>query len=164
MEERMITISMPLPTHIAKTNNQKAANKYWKINNQDLYSGKINRFSRAIIVQNMHHFVINSLDDSLLNIQLPVIKYIHYIFHTVRNHGSVTRRLGKICWKPAKKNYKSTWDLNNISDIWIKTGNDALTEAGVIVDDNTDVIFRTLYEQKIVEHIDDSELEIIIHY
>ena len=159
-----ITLSMPLPTHIAKTNNSKTANKYWKINNQAIYNGAVNTFARAIIVENMHHFIINSLPSSVFDLKLDKIHHIHYIFHTVRNHGSITRRGGKPCWKLVKEDYKSNWDLNNISDIWIKTGNDALTIAGVIVDDNTDVIKRTMYEMVTVDHIDDLELEIVIHY
>ena len=164
MGERVINISMPLLTHVAITNNKKAKNKYWKINNQALYSGSLNQFSRAIMVENMHHFMINSFDSSIFDLKLEEIYSIHYVFNTVRNHGAVTRRLGKICWKPVKDEYKSNWDLNNISDIWIKTGNDALVLAGVLVDDNTDVINKTMYQMKIVDHIDDLELQIIIKY
>lgn len=159
-----ITISMPLLTHVARTDNVRAPNKYWKINNQALYSSTLDKFSRAIVVENMHKYIINCLDDSLLNLKIEKIQWIHYIFHTVRNHGSVSRRSGKICWKPAEPDYKSNWDLNNISDIWIKTGNDALVLAGLLVDDNTDVISKTKYEMVTVDHIDDLELEIIITY
>jgi flagellar biosynthesis protein FliR len=53
---------------------------------------------RAIIVANMHHFVINSLDDSILNLNLE--KFIRVnIVYTVINHGDF-RRSGKTCWKP----------------------------------------------------------------
>ena len=160
----VINISMPLLTHVPCTDNVKAKNKYWKINNQAIYNGSVNTFQRAIIVNNMHRYIMHSLPEEVFDLKLEKINYIHYIFHTVRNHGSVTRRKDKICWKPTKNDYKSTWDLNNISDFWIKTGNDALTLAGVIVDDNTDVIFRTKYEMVIVDDIDDLELQIIIYY
>lgn len=155
---------MPLLTHVPCTDNVKATNKYWKINNQAIYNGSVNTFKRAIIVENMHRYIINALPEEVMNLKLEKINYIHYIFHTVRNHGSITRRGGKVCWKPAIENYKSGWDLNNISDFWIKTGNDALVLAGVLVDDNTDVIFRTKYEMITVDHIDELELEIIINY
>lgn len=160
----VIKISMPLLTHLPCTDNVKAKNKYWKINNQAIYNGSVNTFQRAIIVNNMHRYIINALPEEVLNLKLERIENIHYIFHTVRNHGSITRRKDNICWKPPVINYKSTWDLNNISDFWIKTGNDSLTLAGVIIDDNTDVIFRTKYEMIIVDNIDDLELEIIINY
>ena len=156
---------MPLLTHIPKTDNVRAKNKYWKINNQAIYNGSVNTFTRAIIVNNMHRYIINALPEEVMNLKLETINHIHYIFRTVRNHGSITRRGDKISWKPVteKENLKK-WDLNNISDFWIKTGNDALVLAGVLVDDNTDVIYRTKYELVIVDHIDELELEIIINY
>jgi hypothetical protein len=119
---------------------------------------------RAIIVANMHHFVINSLDDSILNLNLEKLIRVEYQFYTVINHGDISRRSGKTCWKPPIEDYKITWDLNNLSDIWIKTGNDALTEAKVIADDNAGVIRKTSYELILVDHIDDLELVINIIY
>ena len=161
---KVLHLSMPLLSHIPCTNNKRAANKYWKINNQSIYNGSVDKFKRAVIVENMHRHVMNSLPEDVLNLKIERIKNITYVFSTVRNHGSITRRLGKTCWKPVKEDYKSNWDLNNISDIWIKTGNDALTLAGVITDDNTDVIFDTTYKMRVVDHIDELELEIIITY
>jgi hypothetical protein len=164
MEQKKIVISMPLLTHVSKTDNKKTPNKYWKINNQALYSGTLNQFSRAIVVEKLHHYMINSFKSEIFDLKIEKIFSIHYVFYTVRNHGAITRRLGKISWKPVTETYKSNWDLNNISDIWIKTGNDALVLAGVLVDDNTDVIDKTMYQMKVVDHIDDLELEIIITY
>lgn len=161
----IITISMPLYTHIACTDNIRAKNKYWKINNQAIYNGAVNKFQRAIIVENMHKVIIHNLPEEVLNLKLEKVHHIHYIFHTVRNHGSITRRGGKVCWKPFDKDVtRKRWDLNNISDIWIKTGNDALVLAGVLVDDDVEVISRTKYEMVIVDHIDELELEILIVY
>jgi hypothetical protein len=159
-----IRISFPLITHVACTNNKTAKNKYWKINNQRIYDGSINKFKRAIIVENMHNYVINCIDDSILNLKINKIKNLEYIFNTVINHGSISRRGDKIFWKKPDKNYEPNWDLNNISDIWIKTGNDALTIAGVTTDDNAGVIKTTTYSMNEVDHIDDLELEIIITY
>jgi len=160
----VIRISMPLITHVAYTNNKSAKNKYWKINGQAIYDGSVNKFKRAIIVENMHHFIINSLDDSLLNLKIDKVINMRYIFNTVKNHGSISRRGDKTCWKPAKKDYKSNWDIYNLASFWIKTIDDALVEAGVLVDDNTDVINEAAYKKVEVDHIDDLELEIIITY
>ena len=161
---KVLHLTMTLPSHIASTNNKRAANKYWKINNQAIYNGSVDKFKRAVIVENMHNLVMNSLPQSALNLKIDKVKNITYIFNTVRNHGSISRRLGKTCWKPAKKDYVSNWDSNNISDIWVKTGNDALTLAGVITDDNTDVINNTTYRMEVVDHIEDLKLQIIITY
>ena len=47
------------PTHVAKTDNKVAPNKYWKINSQGVYNGAIQRFTRAIIIKNMHEYIIS---------------------------------------------------------------------------------------------------------
>jgi hypothetical protein len=87
---------------------------------------------------------------------------MYYIFNTVKNHGSISFRAGKKCWKPAAPNYKSNWDIHNLASFWIKVIDDALVEAGVLIDDNTDVITEARYKYVEVDHIDDLELEIII--
>ncbi len=159
-----IDISMPLLTHIAKTQNKRVADKYWKINNQAIYNSAVNPFTRAIIVENMHAYIISHVPISVRNLKLKRIIGIKYVFHTVMNHGDVSRRVGKLCWKPAKNDYQTTWDLNNMSDFWIKTGNDALVHAGVLIDDNAGVIHDTRYKFVTVPHIDDLKLNITITY
>jgi hypothetical protein len=37
-------------THIACTDNVKAKNSYWKINNQAIYNGSVNTFKSIIVV------------------------------------------------------------------------------------------------------------------
>lgn len=153
---------MPLLTHIPKTNNKTAPNKYFKINNQAIYNSTVNKFARAIIVENMHNYIMDAIPDEYLNMKISKTKLVIYRFHTVINHGDISRRAGRRIWKAPKPGYEPDWDVNNISDIWIKTGNDALTLAGVITDDNAGVIKRTAYEFVEVAHIDDLELEIVI--
>jgi len=160
----ILRISMPLISHVACTDNKSKKNKMWKINGQKIYDGSVNKFKRAIIVNNMHHFIINSLDDEVLNLKIPKVKHMYYVFNTVKNHGSISMRLGKKSWKPAEPSYKSNWDIYNLASFWIKVIDDALTEAGVLIDDNTDVIQEARYKFVEVEHIDDMELEIIITY
>lgn len=157
-----IVISMPLLSHIPKTDNKKAPNKFFKINNQAIYNGSLNKFARAIVTENMHNYVINSIPEEYLNLKIEKTQLVEYKFYTVRNHGDISKRGGKRIWKAPKADYKPDWDLNNISDIWQKTGNDALVLAGVLTDDNVGVIRKTSYEFIEVAHIDDLELEIII--
>ena len=61
----VIRISMPLITHVPSTDNKSKKNKYWKINGQAIYNSSVDKFKRAIIVENLHRFVINSLDDTI---------------------------------------------------------------------------------------------------
>lgn len=155
---------MPLLTHIPYTQNKKAKDKYWKINNQAIYNGSVNTFKRAVIVENMHRYIMHALPSEVFDLKIEKTIEINYVFNTVINHGDISRRSEKLCWKPAKEEYQVTWDLNNVSDFWIKTGNDALVLAGVLIDDNAGVIKKTSYEFNIVEHIDDLELQIFIKY
>jgi len=163
MTKNPLIISMPLITHIPKTDNKKAPNKYIKINGQSIYNGSLNTFARAIVVNNLHKFFSDSIPEEYLNLKLEKVKHIEYRFHTVINHGSIQRRNGVKTWKPAKKDYVCNWDLNNLSDIWVKTGNDSLVLSGVLADDNVGIIPKTSYEFVEVDHIDDLELTVTIH-
>jgi hypothetical protein len=144
------------PTHIAKTDNKYAANKMLKINNQAIYSGALNRFQRAIVVKNMHEYFIKCIPRGFKIDNYPV--KINYLFRTVRNHGSISMRKGKTCWKPVEDDYKANWDIQNLAMIWMKTGDDALQEAGVIVDDNADYVHGGQYEVEFVEKLEDREI------
>jgi hypothetical protein len=155
---------MPLISHVAFTDNKLKANRMMKINGQTIYNGAINKFTRAIVVENMHYYFVYNIPEEMRGLELTKVKTIEYIFHTVINHGNISRRNGKRIWKEAKKDYVPNWDVNNLADIWIKTGNDSLTIGKVISDDNAGVINRTIYSCKYVDHIDDLELEVIINY
>lgn len=132
-------------THIAKTNNKIADNKYIKINSQSIYNGALARFSRAIVVNNIHEYIESFIGAYKgLNIDYPVA--IQYEFHTVLNHGSISMRKGKINYKPVKDNYKPNFDLENLAGIWIKCGNDTLVKNKVIIDDNVSIIREVSYK------------------
>ena len=74
------------PTHIAKTNNVKAPNKYWKINSQGIYNGTVQRFTRAIIIENIHKYILNEFSkqnlpklDKPVQLQLSIYIPINYL-------------------------------------------------------------------------------------
>lgn len=150
-------------THVAKTKNKVSANKYIKINNQSIYNGALNKFARAIAIENMHEYI------SLYLVKyrgLNVLKNanINYQIHTVINHGSISLRKGKICYKPAGKSYIPNWDLENLASIWIKAFNDALTMNNVIADDNVGVITKVSYEYVEVKDLDKRKIVVEINY
>lgn len=148
-------------THVAYTNNKTAPNKYKKINSQFLYNGSIHRFTRAIVMNNLHDYIESHLTSFKgLNIDFPV--KITYEVHTVLNHGSISMRKGLICWKKVKKGYVPNYDLDNLLNIWSKAGNDALTRSGVIADDNVSIIKEIAYKFVEVEDINDRALVITI--
>lgn len=161
---QILNIKMPLITHIAYTQNKTKANRLMKINGQRIYDGSLNKFKRAIVVDNMHYYFMYNIPGNMLNLKLSKIKSIEYIFHTVLNHGNISMRLHKRSWVVPDAKYKQKWDVNNLADIWIKTGNDSLVLSGVLEDDNAGVLNKTTYSANYVDHIDDLELEVIIKY
>lgn len=145
------------------THCNKSANKYQKLNNQGIYSGSIHRFTRAKIVNDLHEYLSNYMT-SYKGLNIIKVKRITYKIYTVINHGSISMRSGKICWKPANKNYVPTWDIENLASLWIKIGNDTLTLNNVIKDDNVAVLTKVSYEFIEVDELTKRKIEIIIDY
>lgn len=156
----MIEITIPeFITHVAKTDNKVADNKFIKINGQAIYNGALQRFSRAIVMNNMHNYISSYLEPYKgLLIDYPI--KITYEIHTVVNHGSIALRKGKLSWKPVSSTYKPNFDLDNALSVWTKAGNDALTKCEVIVDDNTSIIKELTY--KFIEVKDITDRKIVI--
>lgn len=147
------------PTHIEKTDNKKAPNKFWKINNQSIYNGSVNTFARAIVIKNMHKYIISKIN-VFPKFTGPVT--VDIIIKTVKNHGSIQRRNGKIIWKQPKNDYKPTWDEDNLSAIWTKTIRDSLTKLDIIPDDNVEFIKGGYRGVEFVKDINDREIIIKI--
>lgn len=162
------TIRIPeFLTHVAKTQNKVAADKYVKINNNTIYSGAINRFTRAKVVENLHNYISDYLDDIDLNKMIADegLSHVHFrfTFKTVKNHGDIRRsaKTGSISWKKPPKNYVPRWDIENLASIWIKTFNDTLIVKGMMKDDSIDFLTGVTYEYQPCEDI--SEREIIVN-
>ena len=161
MELKVFKKEFPLITHIAKTNNKIAADKMFKINNQSFYSQSLNRFARAVVVANMQDYVVSHVRDK---ITIKKSEHILYHFKVVKNFSNIRMIKGKLHWKKPEKDYIPNWDVNNLSDVWIKIGNDSLTLAGIIKDDNASVINLTSYKVSYVDDIKDMTLTIAIKY
>lgn len=159
-----LVIKMPLITHIAYTQNKIKANSLMKINGQSIYNGALNKFKRAIVVENMHYYFVYNIPEKMLNLNIKKVKSIAYIFHTVINHGDIRRIKGVRRWKKPSKDYVPNWDIENLSSIWVKTGNDALVIGKVLSEDNVGVVQKVMYGFNEVEDVDDLELEVIIKY
>jgi len=147
-------------THIPKTNNKIAANKYWKINNQSIYNGAINTFSRAIVIENLHKYIMDKLPDVIFE-GFPI--KISIIIRTVKNHGNIRRRKnGEISWKKPDDDFIPTWDEDNLTSIWTKVIRDSLVKKGIIPDDNVKFIKGGYRGVEFVEDIEDREIIIKI--
>lgn len=161
----MLIIINEFPTHIAKTNNKVAPNKMVKINNQTIYNGSLNRFSRNIVMNNLHNYILKQIKPykkGFLNESRVYPIDINLIFYTVENHGSISMRNHKICWKYPKKNYLPNWDIENLATIWIKAINDSLVIGGFIPDDNITYINKISYKYKKVKNLEDRKIEIYL--
>lgn len=110
----------------------------------------------------MHSYIISHLH-GIEPIKKP-INHTIYRIGVVKNFENVRYVKGKIQWKKPKPDYVPGWDVNNIADIWIKAGNDALTLGGIIPDDNVSIINRTSYEVVFVDDIADIFLQIILRH
>ena len=159
----MIIIKIPLIFHIEKTNNKIAPNKFVKINNQAIYNGSLNRFGRAIVMENLHNYISVFLPKKLKNLEIKKRILINYKLRTVINHGDIRLVKGKTSWKkPNKATYQANWDLDNLMFIWIKAFNDTLVKNKAVLTDSVGVIVGTNYEFEEVEDLESAELEISI--
>lgn len=153
------------PTHIAKTNNKVAPNKMIKLNNQAIYNSNLNRFARNIVMTNMHEYLRGVFkpyrsDFKKSDTQYPI--KIKLTVYTVINHGSISMRKGKICWRYPKSGYIPNWDIENLATMWLKAICDVLVGMKFIPDDNIKYVSGIEYEYKEVEHLDDRKLIIEI--
>lgn len=160
-----VKITIPLLTHVRKTKNKIKADKYMKINNQSIYNGNLNHFSRAIVVEHLHEHFSNNIDPDLkgLNIDSNNIS-LQYEFHTVLNHGDVRRSKTGICWNPPKKGYSPSWDLDNLADLWTKIGNDTLVLDNVIKQDTVEFIKEKTCRFVEISELFDARIELTIKY
>lgn len=146
--------------HVSYTNNKKASNKFIKVNNQSVYNGKINRFSRATVMENLKIWFLRYFPKKLKIEKFPV--KIHYIFKTVINHGDISRRNNKLIWKYPSEDYVPRWDIENLASIFIKSGNDSLVRAKILPDDSIKYVNGISYEFIKVDDINDREIIIQI--
>lgn len=150
-------------THVAKTKNKKAPNKYIKINNQAIYNGGLNKFARAIAVDNLHTYLIPFIKSGCPNQLIHPPYQIALDIYVPINYGDVrrltTNGIPYLSWKEPDKDYEPRWDIGNLGEIWLKVFEDALQLAGVITNDNVKYITKhgpvCFYE---VEHIDKRKL------
>lgn len=162
------TITIPeFITHVAKTQNKVAADKYVKINNNGIYSGAINRFTRAKVVENLHNYIITflpKLDIEQVMIDNDLSKlHFSFTFKTVRNHGSISLRKGNIIWKPALKTYIPNWDIENLASIWIKVFNDSMILNKMIKDDSVNILTKISYEYEECNNLNEREIKLEIY-
>ena len=153
------------PTHIAITDNKYKANKYIKINSQVLYNNKLQTFSRAIAVENLHKYILKNIT------KYNVIDYpvkIHYTFYHVINNGDISRRkdtegVYSIRWKEPSPTYEPKNDLDNMNWIWIKTIQDCIVKSGIIGNDTLNYVngFKVDYEQ--VDKLEDRCIKVEIY-
>ena len=160
-----IKITIPLPTHIRKTENKVKADKYMKINNQAIYNGALNRFARAIVVNYLHAHFSEAIDEQYKNLNIDSKNVsLTYEFHTVFNHGNARKTAKGISWTPATKGYIPNWDLDNLADIWSKIGNDTLVLEKVLKDDNVGIVKEEITRFVEIKELFDAKIELTIKY
>lgn len=155
----MTLILKKFPTHIAKTANKIAPNKYWKINSQGIYSGSIQRFTRAIVMNNMHEYILSEFEDQ----ELPVLNYpvqLQLNIYIPINYGDVARRSGKISWKYPSDDYEPSADEDNIRWIWEKAIKDCISKSKCWKDDTMYWCRGTSSMIHFIDELDDRRIEV----
>lgn len=149
------------PTHVCKSKGKKPTSKHWKINNQAIYSGSLHPQTRAVVVSNLHDYLLEEF--SKINIpKFNGVAEVDLIIKTPINHATIRRIKGVVRWKPPEIDYEPNWDEDNLTAIWTKVVRDSLVLHGVIDDDNVSFIRGGYRGIEFVNHIDDRELIIKI--
>lgn len=147
------------PTHIAKTDNTTKVNKFWKINSQGIYNGAIHRFTRAIVIKNMHTYIFDQLSkQDLQRITDPVILKLD--IYIPINYATVRLTKKGISWKPPAEDYQATNDEDNVSWIWNKCIKDCLTLLDVWPDDNLMHCRGTSSQVHFIDDLNNRKIEI----
>lgn len=156
----LCSINIPLKTHFAITNNKFAQNKFKKANGQLLYNQGINRFARAIFMENMHSYIIDFLKEIKPINDFPI--EVDLIFYLHKNYQYISIRNGEVKF-PKKKDVIVSFDVDNISGIWKKAIQDALTLSNVIMDDNAWLLRKTSEEVVFISTEEQMSIDIIIN-
>ena len=147
------------PTHIERTNNKIKQNTFFKINNQAIYNGSLTKFSRGIVISNMHNWILSEFGKHTIeHIDCPVKLYLR--IYTVKNHNMIRRLRGAVRWKPPEPNYVVNWDEDNLRAIWEKCIKDCLSKAGAWPDDTAYYCRGVDSEICFVNELDERSIEL----
>jgi len=149
------------PIHIAKTNRKSGFNDYWKINSQGIYNGAVSKFTRAIVMENIHNYIISSLTSQVRGFKLTTCVQLQLDIFIPINYGDIRRKKdGTISWKKADSTYIPDNDEDNISYIWNKAIKDCLTKLKVWEDDNLSYCRGTSSLIHFIDNLEDRRIEI----
>ena len=148
------------PTHIEKSDNKIKANSWWKINSQGIYNSSIQKFTRGIVVANMHKYILKELSTQKLPVITEPVQLI-LRFYIPINYGNVRRKKdGSITWKKPIEGYEPSADEDNVSWIWNKTIKDCLTKLNLWADDTMYWCRGTDSLVEFIEELEDRRIEI----
>lgn len=158
--QRHNKLTLPrFPTHIERTQNKIKRNTFFKINNQAIYNGSLTKFSRGIVIDNMHKWILGEFEkQNIMMCDFPVKLFIR--IYTVKNHNMI-RRVGNVVrWKPPAPTYEVNWDEDNLRHIWEKCIKDCMTKAGAWPDDTAYYCRGVDSEIIFVDDIEDRSIEL----
>lgn len=148
------------PTHVKRSRNKIKEDRWWKINSQGIYNGTIQRFTRAIVIDNIHQYILGQLKSQDLPALVNPVQLVLRIYIPI-NYGNVSRRKnGDISWKPPGKGYIPSNDEDNISWIWNKCIKDCLTKLQVWKDDTIQYCVGTDSKVIFIDNLEDRRIEI----
>lgn len=124
------------PTHIACSNRKYGRPDFWKINSQGIYNSSISRFKRAIVIDNIHKYLISELEQQEFPKLSGAVILKLDIFIPINYSDVRLLKQTTISWKKASPGYVPRNDEDNVTYIWTKCIKDCLTKLGVWPDDS----------------------------
>ena len=134
-------------THAAYTDNKHKRNKYIKVGGNSVMYGSLQRFSRAVVVDNLHGYLLPVceacmdaareayIDPSASDWDLTMYFAVH------KGYGSVAMRRTKqgIVMGGGDDSQRANWDIDN-QWIWAKMFLDTCQLTGLLAQDTVDVV------------------------
>jgi len=166
MKETEIVLEFPeFITHIPKSNPKDSSKTKWqKIGFNSIYSTPHYTLRNALVGA-IHRYLEKHIPNNLV-IQGPVETQL--IIHVPINYGDVKLLKNKetnqryLSWKKPPINYKPSWDIGNLANMWLKCLDDMLIKKGILPDDTIEHLQKTSYEFIECETIKDRKLVYII--
>lgn len=155
MSQEIILTFPQFITHVPKTKNT-----FIKIGYHTIYSG-LHFAIRSALISAMHSYIEKNIPENLeLNGEVctSLIIYAPINFGNVKMITDKSNNKRRISWKPAKEDYKPSWDVDNLSFAWIKCLNDVIVKKGIVKDDSVKYIRGGSYEFREIENFEDRKL------
>lgn len=168
LTEVMITLRRP-PSHVCIAKRKMKADKHIKIGGQQIYNGRLHHNSRAVAMNEMHKYLMQSFSvvrNLIYTSQLVMPKRtkLFVVFGLPVDYGNVALRMTKQGFKFTGGDGSSpcNWDLDNLAWIWNKAIQDELVHQRILDSDTAQQLSGLSYQWVQVPHFKDRYIRILL--